>query len=109
MHSCGTERRGRAADTGAMRRALAALIALLLIAPAGAQAGNGGASAGSGGTTSGATTGSTTGSGGTPPSSTGGTIVDPHWVPSAGSGPAPERDPEPTQPSAGSFARSDIP
>ena len=88
-----------------MRRALAALIALLLIAPAAAQGANGGASAGSGETTT----------GGTPPTSTGGTTVDPNWVPSAGNGPAPERNPEPQVPSggddspAGSFARRDIP
>ena len=89
-----------------MRRALAALIALLLIAPAAAQGANGGASAGSGETTT----------GGTPPTSTGGTTVDPNWVPSAGNGPAPERNPEPEAPRgdnnnspAGSFARRDIP
>jgi membrane-bound lytic murein transglycosylase B len=97
-----------------MRRTLAALIAVLLIAPAAAQAANGGASAGSGGTST--TTGTPAGSqpaGGTPPTSTGGTTVDPNWVPSAGSGPAPERQPEPQVPTAnaptGSFARRDIP
>lgn len=98
-----------------MRRALAALIAVLLIAPAGAQAANGGASAGSGGTST--STGTPSGSqsaGGTPPTSTGGTTVDPNWVPSAGNGPAPERNPEPQVPTtdnspAGSFAHRDIP
>jgi membrane-bound lytic murein transglycosylase B len=105
-----------------MRRAVAALIALLVIAPATAQAANGGASAGSGGTNTGSTTTGTSpgstgtqGSGGTAPDSTGGTTVDPNWVPSAGSGPAPERTPEPKDPSGGdqspvrSFARTDIP
>jgi hypothetical protein len=99
-----------------MRRVLAALIAVLLIAPAAAHAGNGGASAGSGGTTTGTGTPSSgsQSSGGTPPTSTGGTTVDPNWVPSAGNGPAPERNPEPQAPSgdnspAGSFARREIP
>jgi membrane-bound lytic murein transglycosylase B len=98
-----------------MRRTLVALIAALLIAPAAAQAANGGASAGSGGTST--TTGTPAGNqsaGGTPPTSTGGTTVDPNWVPSAGNGPAPERHPEPQAPAggntpAGSFARRDIP
>ena len=99
-----------------MRRSLAALIALALIAPAAAQAANGGASAGSGGTsTTTSTPSGSQSSGGTPPTSTGGTTVDPNWVPSAGNGPAPERNPEPQAPSggddspAGSFARLDVP
>jgi hypothetical protein len=99
-----------------MRRPLAALIALLLITPGAAEAANGGASAGSGGTsTTTGTPAATQPSGGTPPTSTGGTTVDPNWVPSAGNGPAPERNPEPQAPSgggnspAGSFARRDIP
>jgi hypothetical protein len=98
-----------------MRRALAAFIAVFLIAPTAAHAGNGGASAGSGGTATGTPSGGSQSSGGTPPTSTGGTTVDPNWVPSAGNGPAPERNPEPQAPSAGddspagSFARRDIP
>src|SRR3954447_8286718 len=92
-----------------MRRVIAALIALFVIAAAPAQAANGGASAGSGGTST--TQGSGTGtpshnSGGTPPTSTGGTTVDPHWVPSAGSGPAPERTPEPRPPSGDGHSQS---
>src|SRR4051812_34051568 len=104
-----------------MRRVIAALIALFVLAAAPAQAANGGASAGSGGT--GTTAGSGSGtpshhtSGGTPPTSPGGTPVAPDGAPSAGSGPAPERTPEPRPPSGnrqsqaptGSFARGDIP
>src|SRR3954471_8325715 len=93
-----------------MRRVIAALIALFVLAAAPAHAANGGASAGSG-------TPSHQTSGGAPPTSNGGTTVDPHWIPSAGSGPAPERTPEPRPPSGndhsqsptGSFARGDIP
>ena len=98
-----------------MRRALPALMAVLLFAPAATHATNGGASAGSGGTATGAPAGASQPAGGTTPTSTGGTTVDPTWVPSAGNGPAPERNPEPQAPSgggnepAGSFARRDIP
>src|SRR5215213_7476204 len=101
-----------------MRRAVAALIALLLVAPASARAANGGLSAGSGGTApAGGETVDPTSSGGTVPNSTGGTTVDPSWVPSAGSGPEPERTPEPTDPGTGggdndaprTFAPRDIP
>jgi hypothetical protein len=77
-----------------MRRAASTLVVLLALAPASAQAANGGTSA----------------NGGTAPTSTGGTTVDPNWVPSAGTGPAPEatrppRDDSPVR----SFARTDIP
>jgi Transglycosylase SLT domain len=73
-----------------MRRAVAASIALLILLPASAQAANGG----------------------TPATSTGGTVVDPSWVPSAGTGPAPEAK-KPRRRRHGapvrSFARSDVP
>lgn len=98
-----------------MRRPVAALISLLLLVPAAAQA-NGGASAGtSGGSTPTSGAAPSGGSGGTTPTSTGGTTVDPNWVPSAGSGPAPERTPQPRDPRGGgespvrSFARTDVP
>lgn len=90
-----------------MRRAVAALIALLALLPASAHAATGGTSPGS-------PSGSQT-SGGTTPTSTGGTTVDPNWVPSAGDGPAPEARPEPREPRGRdespvrSFARTDIP
>jgi hypothetical protein len=76
-----------------MRRAASVLVTLLVLAPASAQAGTGGTSAG-----------------GTAPNSTGGTTVDPNWVPSAGTGPAPEATPPPRDDSpVRSFARTDIP
>jgi len=92
-----------------MRRAVAALIALLALFPTAAHAANGGTSPGSpsGSQSSGGNAGGT--------SSTGGTTVDPNWVPSAGDGPAPEATPEPRTPSGRSespvrsFARTDIP
>jgi len=87
-----------------MRRAASLLIAVMALAPAAAQAGNGGTSAG------GATPPSPP-AGGTAPNSTGGTTVDPNWVPSAGTGPAPESTPPPRDGDSPvrSFARSDIP
>src|SRR5918997_5004234 len=94
-----------------MRRAAAALIALLALLPAAAQAANGGTSPGS---PSGSQSGSPS-SGGTTPTSTGGTTVDPNWVPSAGDGPAPEATPEPRTPRGRdespvrAFARTDVP
>jgi hypothetical protein len=77
-----------------VRRALPVLIALLVLAPASAQAANGGTS-----------------TGGTAPTSTGGTTVDPNWVPSAGTGPAPEATPPPRDDDSPvrSFARTDVP
>jgi hypothetical protein len=94
-----------------MRRLTLLLVALLAIVPASAAAATGGASAPAGGTQPGAGSGSASGSGtqsgGTTPTSTGGTTVDPNWVPSAGGGPATPR--APAQSPTGSFARTDIP
>src|SRR4051794_8697837 len=102
---------------GRMRRVTAVLIAVLAIAPASAAGATGGTSAPSGGTSPGSGTGIGAGygssAGGTTPTSTGGTKVDPSWVPSAGGGPAPgattSPKPPPGQAPAGSFARTDVP
>jgi hypothetical protein len=100
-----------------MRPVITVFVALLVLAPAPASAATGGTSAPSGGTAPGSTSGSGSGSGstsgsqsgGTAPTSTGGTTVDPNWVPSAGGGPAPGGTTTPKPPPAGSFARTDIP
>jgi hypothetical protein len=94
-----------------MRRLTAVLLAVLALAPASAAAATGGTSAPSGGTTPGSSSSPQSGTqaGGTAPTSTGGTTVDPHWVPSAGGGPAPGATTTPKPPPAGSFARTDIP
>ena len=104
-----------------MRRCLLVLMAVLALLPASALAATGGATAPSGGSAATGSTGSanptgsgTRSSGGTVPTANGGTTVDPDWVPSAGSGPAPGATTQPSPPSrgnspAGSFARRDIP
>ena len=84
-----------------MRRVLTLTLALLALAPATAAAGTGGISVPSG-----------SGGGGTVPTSTGGTTVDPDWVPSSGDAPAPDTSDEPPPRRggrAGSFARRDVP
>lgn len=94
---------------------IAVLVALLT--PATALGATGGTTAPSGGTAPGAGSGPSPGTraGGTAPTSTGGTVVDPNWVPSAGGGPAPAAPTEPRTPRGGgespvrSFARTDIP
>lgn len=78
-----------------MRRFLLVLIAVLAVAPAPASA--------------------AAANGGTAPVSTGGTTVDPNWVPSAGGGPAPGATAPPKAPRGRgespvrSFARTDVP
>jgi hypothetical protein len=98
-----------------MRRLTALLIAVLALVPATATAATGGASAPNGGTAPESTSSGSgssspgTSAGGTTPNATGGTTVDPNWVPSAGGGPAPGANTTPKPPPAGSFARTDIP
>jgi hypothetical protein len=96
------------------------------VAPTGASAATGGTSAPTGGTSPGS--GASSGTPAGPRSSTGGTTVDPNWVPSGGGGPAggtapgsttpgdtaPGAQPTGSAPAAGqgpvrSFARTDIP
>ena len=80
-----------------MRRALPIALTVVALVPAVASAGTGGASYPSG---------SGSGSGGAPPSSSGGTTVDPDWVPSSGDAPAPDTT---DTPPVKSFARRDVP
>jgi hypothetical protein len=103
-----------------MRRLVALLLALSVLAPASALAGTGGASAPAGGTGAsnpGTTTPPPASSGGHTSGSTGGTTVGPSFVPGGGGGPAggtsttysvPPRAPDDQSP-VRSFARTDVP
>ena len=85
-----------------MRRVLTLTLVLLAAAPATATAGTGGVSMPGG-----------SAAGGAVPTATGGTTVDPDWVPSSGDGPAPQTVDEPPPRRGGrsgrSFARRDVP